>query len=100
MELGNIGFESDQPVAHLLLQDGIVVLLEELDELVLMAPGHAVEVPDGPLASRWRRGLRPKARKHGSDQYPDDQSEYQRQGFLHGFLRTPIMRVAIFVPLR
>ena len=98
MELGNIGFEPDQSVTHLFLQDGIVVLLEELDELVLVAPGHTIEVPDCSLASR--RGLRSKARERRSDQHPDDESEYQRQRFLHEFLLALIMKVAIFVPLR
>jgi hypothetical protein len=98
MELGNIGFEPDQSVTHLFLQDGIVVLLEELDELVLVAPGHTIEIPDGSLASR--RSLRSKARERRSHQHADDESEYQRQRFLHEFLLALIMKVAIFVPLR
>jgi hypothetical protein len=51
-------------------------------------------------AGASRGGLRPEGRKRRSDEYPDDESEYQRQGLLHEFLLVSIMKVAIFVPLR
>ena len=65
VKLGNVGANRLVAAGLLLrLQDGIVIALKEVEELVLKAPFHRVEVPRGlGLAARltWRRPCAPTA---------------------------------------